>query len=166
MNKFWVFTSCLFLLSGCKDAPDSAQVSRADKGVVEVDALPEKAMISSGAREILQGWPEFLALESSMDALYRVGNAEELRLLLDELIEEQKRLADSEYPEPFDTPQIRSRQKVFHTYLLKTKAHLEYPQGPMEAAGELILAYNALCRQFTVMINSRLDTQLILDEDV
>ena len=130
-----------------------------------VGALPERAVINSRAREIVSSWPEFLSLEKSLDGFFRVENNEELSLLLDELIDKEKAVAESDYPELFATPQIYSRQKVFKTYLLKTKATIIYRTDPRPPAEEMIRAYNDLCTQFNTLVNNQLDKELLNEEN-
>ena len=113
---------------------------------------------------ILKDWSEFDAVETSFDALYNVENREDLKLVIEDLIEKQKLLEASEYPEIFDKPQIKSRQKVFKTYFLRVKGNLEYRLDPQEPVLEMINAYNAVRNQFNVSLNNTLDTKLILGE--
>ena len=86
-----------------------------------------------------------------------------MALTIDDLIEKQKELVASEYPEKFDIPQIKSRQKVFRTYILKIKGDLYYYQNPEESIMQMFEAYNAFRNQFNVVVNNTLDTNLILE---
>ena len=113
---------------------------------------------------ILETWPEFNELDVAFDALYSVENNEELILLIDQLIEKQNALTSSTYPEAFDIPQVKSRQKVLKTYILKVKATLEYRKDPIEPTIEMVTAFNGMRNQFNVVVNSTLDTKMILDE--
>ncbi len=115
--------------------------------------------------DILKSWPEFNALETSFDALYSIENKEDLKLVIEDLIEKQNLLADSKYPEFFDISQVRSRQKVFKTYVLKAKDYLEFQQDPQEPTLEMIDAYNIFRDHFNIIINSTLDTKLILEDE-
>jgi hypothetical protein len=84
--------------------------------------------------------------------------------VLDDLVEKQKALEDSEYPPAFDLPQVRSRQRVMKTFILKTRAAVEYRVDATDPAVEMIEAYNAMRNQFNVIVNNTFDTKLILDE--
>ncbi|HZJ20127.1 MAG TPA: hypothetical protein VFD35_07215, partial [Pricia sp.] len=64
----------------------------------------------------------------------------------------------------FDKPQVKSRQKVFKTYILKVKGDIFYRIDPQESVVEMIKAYNAFRNQFNVVVNNTLDTDLILEE--
>jgi hypothetical protein len=164
MVKFCYIALCLLLCIQCREAaPDTAGEDSQELDLTQAE-LPTKDQPAPAVRELLSGWKEYQDLASSLDGIYRVGNREELRLLLEEILEKEKALGESEYPELFDRPQVFSRQKVFKTYLLKTKASIEYRTDPLPAARDMIAAFNALGRQFNVLVNSQLDTTLISDE--
>ncbi len=152
------------LLMGCKGESDSRESTGIS--VIEIDAtqLPQRSNINSRASEILKDWPAFQEMETSFDALYRVENNEDLILVLEEMVKRQNDLEDSKYPEVFDIPQVKSRQKVFKTYLLKLKAASEYRTEIMPPAIEMLEAYNAFREQFNIIANNTLDLNLILDE--
>lgn len=84
-------------------------------------------------------------------------------MTIENIIEEQKLLEASEYPVEFDKPQIKSRQKVFKTYVLRVKGDLIYRLDPEKSVIEMINAYNTQRKQFNIVINSALDTKLILE---
>ena len=129
-----------------------------------VDSLPRPIPVNGRAMEAIKGWQEFKTLETTFESLYRVDNREDLTLVIEDLIEKQKMLEASSYPEIFNKPQIKSRQKVFKTYILKTKGNLEYRVGVQESTLEMVTAYNAFRNQFGILVNSVLDTNLILNE--
>ncbi len=131
---------------------------------LSTEKWPEKLVINAEAQNILKEWSEFNALETSFDALYTVSNREDLSLDIEDLIEKQKALEASEYPDTFDRPQVKSRQKVFKTYMLKVKGDLFYRKDPQESVLQMINAYNAFRNQFNVIVNNTLDTDLILEE--
>jgi hypothetical protein len=89
---------------------------------------------------------------------------DDLLLIVEDFVEKQKVLEASEYPEEFDKAQIKSRQKVLKTYILKLKAALEYRSDVYEPMSEMITAYNALRTQFNVTVNNTLNTKLLLDK--
>jgi len=68
-------------------------------------------------------------------------------------VENQKLLEASKYPQQFDIPQIRGRQKVLKTYILKIKGNLEYRQNPEIAIKEMIVAFNNLRQHFNIVVN-------------
>ena len=165
MDKTFVIGIILILFSSCKG--DKTNDGTQDDTAFEIAAekWPKKSKVNPKASMVLKNWPEFNALETSFDAMYTVGYTEDLSLVLDDLIEKQKLLADSEYPEEFDKAQIRSRQKVFQTFILKTKNDLEYRIDVQQSVLEMINAHNALLNQFNVIVNNTLDIKTLLDED-
>ena len=152
------------LVISCKQQPAEVVIDDAPATEWAIDSLPKRVAMNSKVLQIMKEWPEFNSLDLSFDALYKSENREDLILIVDDFVEKQNILAASEYPEAFNTPQIKSRQKVLKTFILKTKAALEYRTDLHEPASELIVAYNALRKQFNVTVNNTLDTNLILLE--
>lgn len=164
MSKLFVFGLTFLLLLSCGNDQNIEQNIKAEALEFDVEKLPKKSILNNGAKRILEEWAEFNDLDKAFDGLYAVENNEELILLIDEFIEKQNALVVSEYPETFDIPQVKSRQKVFKTYILKVKATLEYRKDPLEPTIEMVNAFNNLRNQFNVMVNYNIDTKLILDE--
>ncbi|MEX0291665.1 MAG: hypothetical protein AB3N14_21360 [Flavobacteriaceae bacterium] len=162
MAKFFSLIILISLVLGCKRQQEGGEIRVISDQQLAVDSLPKRVAMNSKVMAILKDWPEFKTLESSFDALYKAQNREELILIMEDFVEKQKIMAASEYPQEFDIPQIKSRQKVLKTFILKTKAALEYRTDLMEPTTEMIVAYNALRRQFNVTVNNTLDTDLIL----
>lgn len=162
MTKLFFFGAFVLLLTSCNQK--QAKAMGADTFTFEISAenWPKKTNIDYKAMAILKDWPEYNAMEASFDALYKVENTEDLKLVIEDLIAKQKLLEDSEYPELFDIPQIKSRQKVFKTYFLKVKGDLEYRIGTEASTLEMINAFNALRNQFNIVVSNTLDTELIL----
>ena len=162
MVKLFCSLALILLIFACKQRQADGEVVAISNQELVVDSLPKRVAMNSKALTILRGWPEFNTLDASFDALYRAENREDLVLIMGDFVEKQKVLAASEYPTEFDTPQIKSRQKVLKTYILKSKAALEYRTDLLQPTTEMIVAYNALRRQFNVTVNNTLDTDLIL----
>ncbi|MBT8182403.1 MAG: hypothetical protein KJO53_12530 [Eudoraea sp.] len=164
MRKLFVLGLISLLVFSCGNKQSSEQSVGTDELEFDAQNLPKKSSLNSGASEVVDTWAEFKDLDIAFDGLYAVENNEELILLIDEFIEKQNALAVSNYPEIFDKPQVKSRQKVFKTYILKVKATLEYRKDPLEPTIEMVNAFNGLRNQFNVMVNYNLDTKMILDE--
>ena len=164
MRKLYPLLGALVLIISCNQGKENAGEDVTSGTDFDIAQLPKKINANAKSNEILQAWPEYNALETSFDLLYNAKNKEDLKLMIEDLIEKQKLLEVSEYPETFNKPQIKSRQKVFKTYVLKVKASLEDRKETMTPAKEMVTAYNALKTQFNVIVNNTLDTTLILDE--
>lgn len=164
MGKILFYGLLLLLTVSCEQGKGKEIEEVATETFFSVDSLPRPIPINGKAMESMQDWQEFKALETTFESLYRVDNREDLALVIEDLIEKQKTLEASGYPEIFNRPQIKSRQKAFKTYILKTKGNLEYRTGIKESTLEMVIAYNAFRNQFGVLANSILDTNLILDE--
>jgi len=164
MRKLFVIGLTVLLLFSCGNNQSTEQLVDANELEFDVQKLPKKSILNGKAMAILETWPEFNELDVAFDALYSVENNEELILLIDQLIEKQNALTSSTYPEAFDIPQVKSRQKVLKTYILKVKATLEYRKDPIEPTIEMVTAFNGMRNQFNVVVNSTLDTKMILDE--
>lgn len=132
--------------------------------LVDLKKLPKKVEPSPAAIEILKDWTEYNALNGATKAFYSAETEEDLEVLVDDLIEKQKLLEASVYPEEFNRPDVKSRQQVFKTYVLKIKSNMVYDINPREAVIEAITAYNAYNNQFSVVLSSKIDTELLFDE--
>ncbi len=161
MGKILFYGLVCILLFSCNERKTSNEPKETAAAFFSVDSLPKPSAVNSKAATILKDWKEFNDLENSFMTLYNVDNREDLVLVIEDLIEKQKALEASDYPETFDKPQIKSRQKVFKTFVLKTKGNLEYREGVKSSTMEMIQAYNAYRGQFNVLVNSVLDTSLI-----
>jgi hypothetical protein len=151
-------------MGSCKQQGSIEAIEEKAEVFFSADSLPKPNEINGQALAILKEWQEFKGLETTFESLYRVANREDLELVIEDLVEKQKTLEASTYPAAFDKPQVKSRQKVFKTYILKTKGNLEYRVGTKSSTIEMIESYNAFRNQFNVIVNNKLDTILILSE--
>lgn len=167
MLRFKMLAVVLFLVLACKDKSQNASGGEQSSEQVGFDyrKMPKRVEINQKASDILDQWEEFGNFSRSFDILYRARNNEDLTLALDDLIEKEKLLAASDHPEIFDKPQVRSRQKVVRTFLLKARALAVENRDPTAAIVEMLEAYNAYRNQFNVLVNNPLDSKLILDEE-
>ena len=165
MRKVFVLLTVLAVLLSCKKDRKQSGMNEIAKTEFNIENWPKKIVINANAAIILADWPEYAALETTFEGIYSVENTEDLSFVIEDLIEKQKLLAESEYPEAFNKPHIKSRQVALKTYILKTKGSLEYRLDPQEPVIEMIETFNALRNQFNVILNSRIDLELILDEE-
>lgn len=165
MRTIHLYIALVLFLSACRGGGDNQEVSGSSEVEIDVQQLPQRSSVNARASEILRDWTAFQEMETSFDALYRVANYEDLILVVEDMILKQSELETSEYPEAFDTAQVKSRQKVFKTFLLKLKAAVEYRDDVIPPAKEMIAAYNSFREQFNVTVNNTLDLNEILDEN-
>jgi len=97
--------------------------------------------------------------------MYRAVNKEDLILAIDDLLAKEAVLRKSSYPEQFKKPQITSRQKVLRTFLLKIKGGLDESTPVNDAIKQMVISRNAFRNQFNVIVNNKLDADLILNEN-
>jgi len=152
-----LFVSC----SQNKNVKNSEQVGVT---TIDISKISPAVKANTKATEILKEWPEYIALGNSFNAVYDIKNEEDLLLLTDDVFEKLQLWEDSEFPEKFDIPQIKSRGKVLKTYILKLKAAQLDNTATEEPLAEVVEAYNAFKNQFNIVVNNTLDTKLILDE--
>lgn len=164
MGKLFLILFTISVLIGCKKQPERKISTNISTNELQTEKLPPKAGINSKALAILEDWKPFKDLESGFDAVYTAENREDLILVVEDLVEKQNLLAESEYPDDFDIPQIKGRQKVLKTFILKAKAALENRVAIEEPMMEMLTSYNALRNQFNVTVNNTLPTELDLDE--
>ncbi|WP_375323314.1 hypothetical protein [Flagellimonas sp. GZD32] len=164
MRKLLVLVVITSYLLGCKKTDSVATTAQNDDLEFNYQKMPDKATINPNAAAIVENWPEFKALNASIDVLYKATNNEDLALAIDDLIEKEKDLEVGKYPELFDSFQVKSRQRVLRTYLFKVKASILDNQPTTGPTIQMLEAYNALRKQLNVIMNSQLDKKIILDE--
>jgi len=165
MVKTFVLGIFLIVIVSCRD--DKALAISDNDSLFEIvtEDWPKKAVANTKTTEVVKGWEEFNALQISLDAIYNIGNTEDLSLVLEDLLEKQKTLEESEYPETFDKPQIKSRQKVFHTFILKAKGDLIYRIDTKKSVVEMIEAHNDMLTQMNSITSNTLDLKTLLEEE-
>ena len=164
MRYLYLFGLIICILTSCNQRPKSEEISGSTDVEFRAEDLPKRVKINAKSAAIVNEWAEYTAFDDSFNAIYSATNNEDLILVIDDLLEKQKIWEKSVYPEEFDRAQIRSRQNVMKTYLLKVKSALLTRSEFTEATVEMIKAYNALRGQFDVTMNSYLDPNLLEDE--
>lgn len=164
MRKVCIIWALFSILVSCKNDQNQRALGGSVETEFNIEKWPKKTIVNPVAANILNNWSEYIALETSFEGIYRIENIEDLELVIEDLIEKQKLLAESEYPEAFDKPHIKSRQAALKTYILKTKGNLEYRLDVQEPLMEMIESFNALRNQFNVIVNNTFDAKLILEE--
>jgi len=165
MHKLLIVGVLLLTAFSCKEKVQELSVEDPSGYELSTEKWPKKFKVNSEVKAILNEWPEYITMDISFDAIYNAANRDDLSLTVENIIEEQKLIEASSYPKEFDKPQIKSRQKVFKTYVLKVKGDLIYRLDPEESVIEMIDAYNAQRKQFGIVLSNVLDTKLILGEE-
>ncbi|MEO9891938.1 hypothetical protein [Aurantibacter sp.] len=161
MHKFLILTLVFIFFVSCKNNKKDQSLNQSTEVNFNIEEWPKKLNVNAKAADILNKWLEYQELESTFASIYNIDNAEDLSLIIEDLIEKQKAMAESTYPLEFDTPHIKSRQLMLKTYILKTKSSLEYRIDFEPPVIEMIDAFNALRNQFNVILNSKIDIDLI-----
>ncbi len=164
MGKIWIFPLVFLMFLSCKKKEAEVAEADDDRVFLTFQDMPKVAPVNENVKQILTEWKEFQELRSSFDVLFKATNSEDLTLAVEDLVEKEKALAESTYPTMFDTAKIKSRQRVFKTFLLKIQASVADRTdvyGPMK---EMLLAYNAMRKQFNVIENNKLDLKSILEK--
>lgn len=149
------------LLWSCKRGEEASQSQQPKTPIFQLQNRVPKFPLNPKATALVETWEAFVALEKSVDVLYKARSTEDAILAIDDLIEKESLLAQSSYPERFNTLPIKSRQRVVRTYLYKVKFSLLENQPATAAAVEMLQAYNALRRQFNSIVNNVLDSTLL-----
>lgn len=164
MAKTILLGFLLLLITACKQENDAA-IENDSNYAISTENWPKKIGVSQRSSAILNSWAEFKAYDEAIDGLYTVENTEDLSLVIEDLIEKHKLVKEANYPTEFDKPQIKSRQKVVHTFVLKTKGNLEYRLDAEEPVIALLNAYNAMRNQFNVISGNTLDINTLLKKE-
>lgn len=164
MQKLLIIIFFFGIALGCKKEGKQDLTDENAKVFFTFQDMPKSQEINNEAKEILKDWKEFQELKSSFEVLYRASNNEDLALAIDDLLEKEKTLREGDYPEVFDRPQVKSRQQVLRTYLLKVQASIIDQTDVNQPMKEFLLANNAWRNQFSLLVKNKLDVKLILDE--
>ncbi|MET1258217.1 hypothetical protein ABV409_02695 [Flagellimonas sp. DF-77] len=165
MQKILMLTLVCFLVFSCGEGADTKDTQDDNTSFFSLQALPNLVATNERATQLLDAWSDYKEFENSYGIMMRASNREELQLAVDDLLEKQKTWAQGTYPPEFDKAQIRSRQRVLLTQMLRLKGGLNDRaeiEDPMKA---LVTAYNALRSQFNVQVNNSLDINQYLDEN-
>ena len=165
MQKLFVFAILFVMALGCKKEVKQDAEDTNGSVFFSFQDMPKTLEFNDEVTGIIREWKEFQVLKSSFDVMYKASNNEDLALAIDDLLDKEKALREGEYPAPFDKPQIKSRQRVLLTYLLKTKACIADRTDVNEPMKQLLTANNAWRNQFNVIVNNKLDANLILNEE-
>lgn len=165
MQKLWIYFVFLTLVFACKKEGNTEDIEESETRFVSFQSTPKTTRLNPQAEGISSAWPEFIEMQNSFEVLYRSDNNEDLILAVEDLLEKEKILRESTYPSEFDKLQIKSRQKVLRTFLLKLKAGLVEKTDINEPLKQMLTSRNAFRNQLNIVVSNKLDTQLILEEE-
>lgn len=164
MGKKWILLLVFLMVLGCKKKEGGLAEVVDESGSLTFQNMPKVVPVNENVQRILADWKEFQELHGSFQVLFKAANNEDLALAVADMVEKEKALAVGPYPTMFDTSQIKSRQRVFKTFLLKIQASVADRTDVYGPIKEMLLAYNAMRRQFNVIENNKLDLKSILEE--
>jgi hypothetical protein len=154
----------LLLLMACRQGDATPVAEALPEARKDSLPLPPTIALSPAAQGLAEGWPTFNTLQQRMESVYRTQSREDMELLLEDLVEACEEIEVSEYPEPFNKPSVRSREKVFRTFLQKTQADLHYRVDLQESLVQALEAYNALRAQLNRVAEGDLDPSIFAHE--
>ncbi|MFD0796161.1 hypothetical protein ACFQZJ_01715 [Maribacter chungangensis] len=164
MSKIRYLFTLLVVSVSCKDINVALDDGQETEWEIAASQLPTKIALNGKSKSIVADWAAFNTFDASFDRMYDATYREDLVLIIEDLVENQKALESSTYPVEFDIPQVKGRQKVLKTFILKTKGDLEYRQDPKVSITEMIAAYNSFRNQLNVEVNNTLPEDLILNK--
>ena len=164
MPKIYYLFVILIVFCSCKDDKLTIDETDQTEESIATNTFPRKLALNAKSKEVVKDWLSFKAFDLNFDRIYNATYREDLVLIVEDLVENQKKMETSVYPTKFNIPQIKGRQKVLKTFILKAKGDLEYRQDPKVSIEEMIAAYNNFRNQFNVEVNNTLSEDFLLDE--
>jgi hypothetical protein len=164
MPKIYYLFVILIVFCSCKDDKLTIDETDQTEESIATNTFPRKLALNAKSKEVVKDWLSFKAFDLNFDRIYKATYREDLVLIVEDLVENQKKMETSVYPTKFNIPQIKGRQKVLKTYILKAKGDLEYRQDPKVSIEEMIAAYNNFRNQFNVEVNNTLSEDFLSDE--
>ncbi|NAS31910.1 hypothetical protein GTQ40_13065 [Flavobacteriaceae bacterium R38] len=150
----------LFSLISCTNDSQKNNVEIEAKDTVQITIqMPAIVNLNPKVFPEIAAWNTFKELEAEIEKLYDFKENEDFSFIIDELIKKEKALSSKVFPEKFNTPSVKSRVLVLKTYILQTKAAIDDKEDEeviMKQKEKIIVAYNALLKQF----NERLEENL------
>ena len=154
----------LLLLMACRQGDATPVAEALPEARKDSLPLPPTIALSPAAQGLAEGWASFNTLQQRMESVYRTQSREDMELLLEDLVEACEEIEVSAYPEPFNKLSVRSREKVFRTFLQKTQADLHYRVDLQESLVQALEAYNALRAQLNRVAEGDLDPSIFAHE--
>jgi hypothetical protein len=166
--KLLVAIVAICMCYSCNEDKKEIRETNQEKIAIEKNEkkLPSIIALTGNAKTSIEEWTEF----TDFDAELRRLNDEEIDLatLYAELLRRQIELRESEFPEKYDTPAIRSRLLVLRTYLGKAQAGLlENDQQVITKDKEdIIKAYNAVRMQLMEVWKKNIAEEFLKNDSI
>ena len=145
-------------------AEDPVQETQEQEAVAE--ALPSILKLKPSYETEITQWEAFNNLEIEMQKFQKAVQNDNT-LIVEDLINLEKQLSESGFPEKFDIPAIKSRLRVFKTYLLQTKALTNERTADSRLrktqCRKILTAFNAVKKQLAQTLTGDLTEQLLKD---
>ncbi|MEN1785409.1 MAG: hypothetical protein AAGF77_09745 [Bacteroidota bacterium] len=165
MVKGWSFIVVITLIIGCGKGKSEQATMATAEAALSFKNIPNALAFNSAVDSVMATWSEYQAMDESFAVLRRASNPEDAILALDDLIEKERAVANAAYPEAFDQIQVKSRQRVIRTFLLKIRNNLEDRRPIDSVMIQLADAHNALRNQFNIIMIDTLDIKKLLSEE-
>ncbi len=163
MRIITVFFVLSMVFLGCREKEDNAALEVAPQNVLfTFQGMPKLVPLRGKAKEIASNWKPYLEYKQSLDLMFNATTNEDLKLAIDDLLENEAMIREESFPEAYDHMKIKSRLKVERTFLLKIKAGLENNKDVVEGMKQLLQSHNALQRQLNLMVNNPIDLDSII----
>ena len=164
-----LFALILVLTTACQKkeqapvaSPDVPEAQQQLKAVTP----PEIIRLKPGYETEIAQWEAYNRLAFEMQKFQKAAPGEH-SVIVEELLESEKELSKSDFPEKFNIPAVKSRVLVFKTYVLQTKSLLIGEPLANDTLtkqqAKVIAAFNALKKQFAEALTEDITQELLKD---
>ncbi|WP_146746614.1 hypothetical protein [Sinomicrobium soli] len=135
MSKYFLLTGFVLVLAGCRGDKDKNNTAEQEKAAetteqAEEVKVPEFWQFGETEQEELAAWEQYTAFSTAIKD-YAAEEEGDLLMQIDNILEKEKELSDSGFPQKFNHPSVKSRLSVVNTFLLQTR--LEAPEPVTDA---------------------------------
>lgn len=154
----------MLVLGACKQQQSNTNPDTSRVMAIGEIQLPQLINLHPDTQKEILKWEKFQEFESSFKGLYSIENREDLKLVVQDLIEKYQELNASSPPEKLNLSQVKSRMVVVLTKLYLIKENLDYNQELESEIVAVVDAYNDLRAQMNSQLTNTLDTKTIEDD--
>lgn len=160
-NIFLAFA--ILFIAACKgEKKENDKPEKEEEAVVSL-VLPKLEQFDTEKQEELDEWKEYTELRKAIRD-FREEKGGDVPLQIDNLLEKEKELSESDFPEKFDNPSVKSRIATLKTYLMQTRLEAPDPVPErylMEQKVKILDAFNAMDRQLYVMMQGSVTDEFL-----